>query len=1335
MKKYNIGLDIGNASVGWAVVEKDTNKIIRKFNKKLWGVRLFEIANTAEETRGYRSTRRRYDRRRKRIKLLNQEFMEEIEKKDPLFFQKVKETFYNRKKDLKNKTVPITKQEKEQIKNYHKKYPTIYHLRNELINNKEQKDIRLVYLALHHIIKYRGNFLYEGNLNINNLNMKEKLKETLNSLINLCDFLNITEDEILNFPLEEFENIMKLDSKNDQKLLLKKYFEQIFPKNIAKELTNAFTGATFKISFLLDMEPEEDLKINFKDNSYEEKYSLLEKELGSKIEIVAIMKELYDMLFLKTFFSNEETTSISQLMMQKYNQHKKDLKALKELFVEEQNEFNKLFKNPQSGKCLYEKYITNELNYEEFNKEINSLLETMEKKKPDKSNQIQKIQERLEKGDFLPRITSKENGKYPYQLHEEELKKIIENQGVYYPFLLKKTTEGEYRLQKLLKFRIPYYVGPLNNTTHKKNIQNKNAWMIKKNKEQITPYNFNEIVDLEESAQIFIERMISHCTYLLEEPALPNNSILYSKFKVLNELKQIKINDYPITQELRIKIYQNLFLKESKSITDKKLKQFLLQTDECVMYNGDFTITGYSSNGKFANNMGSYIDFFGENGILKDTEYTIEDAENFIKWITIFESKDILERKIKKEYPTMKENIRKKILSKNYSGWGRLSKKLLTTKYYKDKSTGIPKSIIDILETTNQNFMQIINDQEYNFQKMIAELNYKRDLKKINYELVENLATSPANKRGIYQALKILEEIIHYMGYEPENIIVEMARSEEQKKRKEDRKKQITTKLTENKNSIENIKQLLKELKDIEKLDEKLTLYFYQEGKSLYSGKPLNILKLEECEIDHIIPQSLKKDDSFENKALVYRCENQDKAAAFVLPEKFRNKDMKEWWNHLKNIGLMTDRKYNNLCRSNYKDSELEGFINRQLVETRQVTKHVANIIKNYYKQADVIYLHADLSHNYREKFELYKYRQLNDFHHAHDAYLAAVLGEYKKTHLKEKINFEKLKEQNKKYYDNQEYQKMKYGYVINSLDNNFVACNEETGEILFDADEFNKTIKKTLYQNDILITKKKEIRTGAFYDETKQKATAKLTKPISLKENLPTEIYGSYKTLYPSYAMLIKYQKKEKEYQKMIGMTIYHDKKAKVNPNIIDSYIRDILKLEPNDKYEIIKDKIPFFTELEWEGKKCFLVGANEKVEICNAKELIIDSVHLNKWKYTLNKLLNKKTSNQLNEEQYKIELTQILQYILAKIKKQYILFAEESKTLKNLDLTNLALEQLEQLIIELLNLTKCNSRNANLKVINLSDRVGRKSGKTISHGTIIHKSITGIKEWKDEF
>ena len=48
---------------------------------------------------------------------------------------------------------------------FYNEYPTMYHLRKELMESSEPHDIRLVYLALHHIIKYRGHFLIDGDLN------------------------------------------------------------------------------------------------------------------------------------------------------------------------------------------------------------------------------------------------------------------------------------------------------------------------------------------------------------------------------------------------------------------------------------------------------------------------------------------------------------------------------------------------------------------------------------------------------------------------------------------------------------------------------------------------------------------------------------------------------------------------------------------------------------------------------------------------------------------------------------------------------------------------------------------------------------------------------------------------------------------------------------------------------------------------------------------------------------------------------------------------------------------------------------------------------------------
>ena len=90
-KVYNIGLDIGTTSVGWAVVDKETSKVMRKGKKALWGVRLFDEATTASGRRSFRSTRRRYDRRRERISLLQKQFQSEMDKVDKNFFFKLKE--------------------------------------------------------------------------------------------------------------------------------------------------------------------------------------------------------------------------------------------------------------------------------------------------------------------------------------------------------------------------------------------------------------------------------------------------------------------------------------------------------------------------------------------------------------------------------------------------------------------------------------------------------------------------------------------------------------------------------------------------------------------------------------------------------------------------------------------------------------------------------------------------------------------------------------------------------------------------------------------------------------------------------------------------------------------------------------------------------------------------------------------------------------------------------------------------------------------------------------------------------------------------------------------
>ena len=1347
MKNYNIGLDIGTTSVGWAVVETDNQKVMRKGNKALWGVRLFEPAETAEKRRMQRSTRRRYDRRRERIKLLQQEFSEEINKVDENFFQKLKESKYVENDKL-NKTIVLTKEEKKKLKDYQNKYKTVYHLRDELINNPEKKDIRLVYLAIHHIIKYRGNFLYQNaNFNIDNLDIKDKLNELFSILSNNIQELEIPEDYINIIDFDELEADLLKDTKNDVKALLIDNLTELTNKSFATEFGKLMVGNKGNINKLLMLETDNKIEISFSGTDYDDKYEEYQDALGENIEILDILKQIYDCIFLKKIFKGNKNTSISSLMVKSFEQHKNDLNFLKELFRDNRELYNKIFRT-KKDLCLYEKYITNKIDCDEFRKEINKLLESLFSYENIKQNLLDEynleVKERIENGTFLPRITTTDNGKYPYQLNKSELIKIIENQGKYYPFLLNKLNDNKtYKIVKLLEFRIPYYVGPL--VSEKRS---ENSWLERKiNNVKITPYNFDDVVDKEKTAEKFIKRMISHCTYLLDEYALANNSILYSEFKVMNELKQIRVNDRKLELKFQQQILEDFFKKTSGTITERKFKNYLISTGEYSMEGGNFRITGYSADGKFANNMQSYVDFFGENGIFAGTDYDLENAEEIIEWITIFEDKDILEKKVRDNYSKLNENQIKKVLAKKYSGWGSLSKKLLKTKYYKDKATELYKSILDLMYETDKNFMQIINDDKYNFQEMIKEFNNKEENKKLNYSIVEELATSPATKRGIYQALKVVEELVDYIGYEPKNISIEMARSEEEKVRKDSRKDYINNLYKGCKDSIENYKKLKHELDSHEITSQRLFLYFIQEGKCLYTGTPLNIEDIENqslYEIDHIIPRSLIKDDSIDNKALVLKECNQDKKASYVLPLKFRNSQQKIWWKHLKDNGLMSAKKFHNLIREKYNEEDINGFINRQLVETRQITKHVANILNNLYKDTNVIYLKADLSHNYREKYDLFKFRDINDYHHAHDAYLAAVLGEYKEKFMKRKINFDMVKELNSKIVEMDEGKRrnLRFGYVINSLDENLndivlkvseKLVDNETGEVLFDAHEFNKIVEDTLYRNDILISKKVEFRSGELYNQTKNR---KGGAGVPLKATMPTELYGAYTRLNPAYAVLIKINKKGKESQRLVGFPIYLINKSE---DIINNYYKRLLNLSNNDSFELGKKHIPFYSIINWDNQIGSLVGASETIEVCNAIEFNFDKNFMKTHKYTLKKVYDKKYTKDVAN--YEHNLDEIITYIVDKIESKYHLYSNLISDLK--DMVNYRnyeiydIETKENIIKQLFNLLKFNSTNANFKFLNqkYSSAFGKKNHRIIEHATIISKSVTGIRESKYEF
>ena len=85
-KDYFVGIDAGTGSVGMAVTDPDY-QLFKIHGQPFWSTRLFESAETAEERRIARCERRRLDREKWRIQILQEIFSEEIYKVDPGFFK------------------------------------------------------------------------------------------------------------------------------------------------------------------------------------------------------------------------------------------------------------------------------------------------------------------------------------------------------------------------------------------------------------------------------------------------------------------------------------------------------------------------------------------------------------------------------------------------------------------------------------------------------------------------------------------------------------------------------------------------------------------------------------------------------------------------------------------------------------------------------------------------------------------------------------------------------------------------------------------------------------------------------------------------------------------------------------------------------------------------------------------------------------------------------------------------------------------------------------------------------------------------------------------------
>ena len=1447
LKNYSIGLDIGDTGVGWAVISDDFG-VVEKSGKRLIGTRLFDIGNSAKNRRLQRIARRRLERRRQRITLLRSLMADEINALDPSFFQRLDMSFLKKGDEFGRRfTYNLFDGIGLTDKGFYKRFPTIYHLRNYLLETQEKVDIRWIYLAFHHMIKYRGNFLMEGEAeNIGGFKRGD-MKELFAAIDEVADtdFAELPEELVF-----KAEDVLtdKSRTRKDRVKTAAEILSSAGYKDNFKNLLNALLGMKFKLGLAcfsdeeITGEDDKPAELSFNSENYDEEEANYLDALGDNAIVLGRLRKLYYLLEFSQILGTNDY--ISQAMLKTYQNHAEDKKLVKRLLkkyvydssdegVKAYRDFFTAYPDEKNVVC-YANYIAKPAKVKEKNKpttpeeliykKITSLIEkyapevqpsennedtvaiaTNYKEDPDYLEMV-KIHERR---DLLPKLNAKRNGAIPNQMHLKEMNVILEKQGKYYPCL----SENADKIRNILTFVRPYYVGVLGKNSP-------NNWYKKEIDGVVTPWNFYEKIYTDYAEEQFISRLVGKCSVFPDEKVLPKQSFLYGEYMVLNELNKIKVDKKPIDIRTKQKLYNDLFKSPGAkaSVSAKDIAEYLVNIGykEGLKADDISGLTGENGR-KMANVLKAYRAF---TSALKGkfNESDIPLYEKVVYTNTVFSDTKTREKRIKNLiHGAGKENIYcetdiKNMAKLQFSGWGRFSEKVLSeTKGFYDNHE---VSVIELMYESNNSFMEICWDKAFGFKEQFFRYENKKlsDVKQIYNDLILPSYTSPIVKKATYETVKLIDEIKRIMGADPHKIYVETTLGEDLKKKKkytDTRAKQlkeaIDVILSEAKGfnkstwekyvSEDQLKHVRKKLDD-ENIDlnkERYYLWFRQLSRSLYSGKVIDWEDIAtNCEVDHLIPRSIIKDDSIENKVLVLKGENQNKGNDKVLP--FETiKAMSPFWKVLRKAGLIGSKKFNNLMRTEWKESDIEGFINRQLVETSQIIKEVQKILEQAYGEPSltasehvVTPVRAKLSDEFKKELGYFKIRELNNLHHAKDAYAAAVLGKFCDLTVKQNVDEFRItllalkkmlmREKGEVYSDERE--KNLHGIILDMMffksgSSTVITCDRDGsvvettrlsdnfGEIVWDTETLNR-VKKNIFDNRILFTKKIEKEAnGAFYD---QNARAVKDKPkISLryvndnngnKIPLPPEVYGGYSSQNDIYTVVVDYEitrnKKVLNEKLILGIPArIHALGRFAENNYIVEQIKSKISKNANLNSWSIADYIYLNQMFDVEGQLCFFVSTGELNNAVQIKDEIpiynpkTGEYEKTVWQETISLLMKKLAKKEyLPEEKeatYSAAMESFVLYYADSLIKKCTLYKEIGERLKDFvtsgKFSTVDYFEKQNVIREIMKIASIKQNTGKLQSYNIGKSgVGRLVKSIKLDSKMIKRSITGFWEKKEK-
>lgn len=632
---------------------------------------------------------------------------------------------------------------------------------------------------------------------------------------------------------------------------------------------------------------------------------------------------------------------------------------------------------------------------------------------------------------------------------------------------------------------------------------------------------------------------------------------------------------------------------------------------------------------------------------------------------------------------------------------------------------------MDMLRSTNENLMQLLSSN-YKFAEN-AEA-HKKDLLGSNYgirERLDDMYIAPAVRRSVWQSLKIINEIVKAKKSAPKKIFIEVARtnSAELKNKRTEKRKDALLRLYKKcgRDSGELWDKLCSEEEGNLRRD-KLYLYYTQFGKCMYSGEAIEIDAMladnNTYDIDHIFPRSRIKDNSIDNRVLVKSTLNRDKTNVYPISSEIREK-MLPFWKMLKDKDMISEKKFERLKR-NYPltDEELSSFVARQLVETQQSTKAIAALMKELYPKTKIVYSKAGNVADFKQQYDIIKCREVNDLHHAKDAYLNIVVGNVYDTKFTEKF-FRNIGSEN---------------YSLNKV-------FEYDTPGAWDKLESKKTVKKFIEKNNILFTRMPYEQKGKLFDLNILPASNGKDR-LPVKEGKPVEKYGGYKNMYGAYFAVVEHTEKKKRIRSIEPVYIYKKELYEKDPV---RYCEEILELKDP---VIISSKIRMNALLELDGKRINITGRQNGGDVIVYKHSYQLAIDKEREQYikNINKYIARCSASNcelpvtVHDGISKEKSCELFDWFCQKLKAKayFSLFHKVLVGIEGEKEKFMNFSEFEQckLLVEILKLFKCDRQLSNLKAIGCSASSGvistNKKISGMESAYLINQSATGLYEAK---